>query len=71
MGERYTSASAPGCSGIADPGRKSRAQMIAEFRIFYEFQRAEAEHALSLSDDEITVETYVGAYVQRRKEVVT
>ena len=72
MSERMTSASAPrhGVVGIAEWGRVTRPEMVSRFRASYAAQKAEAERAPVLPDDEIVVETYVGVNVQRRREVV-
>lgn len=71
MSERFTSASAPRIGGIAEYGRKSKPEMVTAFRRYYAQQADEARRALALTDDEIVVETYIGSYVQRNKEVVS
>lgn len=57
--------------GIADNGLRTREEMIRFFRTYYEQQRDEAELALSLTDDELVVETYLGPIVMRNRRVVT
>lgn len=71
MSERLTSVSAPGVGGIADCGRKTRAEMIEQFRRYYECQLAEAERALAMPDADLVVETYLGPWAMRNREVVT
>lgn len=61
----------PPISGVADHGRQGRAKMIAFFRSYYEHQKAEADAALALTDDELIVETYVGSIVRRGATEVT
>lgn len=71
MSERMTGISAPGISGIAESGRKTRAEMIPLFRTYYEQQRVEAEKALALSDEDLVVETYLGPWAMKNREVVS
>ena len=52
-------------------GRKTRAEMLAEYRRYYRVLAIKAQTALALSDDELIVETYLGPYAQRRREEVT
>lgn len=61
----------PWPSGVERHGRKTRAEMLAAFRAHYGRQKAEAELALNLSDDELIVETYLGTYVMRDCQEVT
>lgn len=57
--------------GFEHYGGKSRKAMIAAYRQHYAGKLAEATYALSLSDDELIVETYVGAYSQKGRKEVT
>lgn len=52
-------------------GRKTRAELIRRYRQHYLNQAAEAEYALSLSDDELIVETYLGPMAQNDPQEVT
>lgn len=56
---------------IADHGRRSRSEMIERFRSYFEYQRQQAEFALSLADEELIVETYLGSWAMRNCEEVT
>lgn len=51
-------------------GRHSRKRAIAEYRAFYQTQRAQAEAALGIPDDELEVVTYIGPHARRNVEVV-
>lgn len=62
---------APGGPGVCSYGRKSRAEMIADFRAHYERQRDEAVKALATPDDDLVVTTYLGVWAQRNREVVS
>jgi len=57
--------------GYANYGRKTRTEMIEKFREYFENQRAQAELALSLTDDQLVVHTYLGPYAMRNREEVT
>jgi hypothetical protein len=57
--------------GCAAWGRKTRAEMIAEYRRYYRSQAIEAQSALALTDEDLIVETYLGPYAQRNREEVT
>lgn len=70
MSERMTGCAGPGVGGIEEWGRKTRPEMIAAFRRHYEQQRDEAERALALTDDELTVTTYLGTWAMKNREVV-
>lgn len=75
MSERMTAVGPreriPGVSGPARIGRKSRAEMLADFRRYHETRAETARIALALTDDELIVETYLGLYAQRGKTEVT
>jgi hypothetical protein len=57
--------------GIAEHGRKTRAEMIELFRRRYRQQLEEAQAALALTDDDLIVRTYVGAWARKNEQVVT
>jgi len=72
MTERFTDCSAPGTTaGVADYGRKTRPEMIAQYRAFFEHQRDEAERALAVPDEDLVVTTYLGSFVRKNRQVVT
>ena len=58
------------CS-IADYGRKTRAEMIAQLRQYAAGLRRMADSIDATPDDEVVVETYTGVHVQRNREVVS
>jgi hypothetical protein len=70
--ERMTSISLPGCvgSGLADWGRKTPAEMIAQYRAYARHLREHADAVLAAPDDAFRVETYVGEYKRHRREVL-
>jgi len=71
MSERVTEiSSGPGTPGLMDYGRKTRAEMVAAYRRYYEHQRAEAERALAVADDDLIVTTFLGPYAMKNREVV-
>lgn len=61
----------PGVGGMHAYGRKSRAEMLADFRSYHANQLEHARTALALSDDDLIVETFLGTYAQRSKTEVT
>jgi hypothetical protein len=71
MSERMTDITGPGVGGLMEYGRKSRAEMIASFRAYHERQREQAERALAIPDEDLTVTTFLGPYAMRNREVVT
>lgn len=70
MSDRYTSIKLPGMSGIADHGRRPRAEMIELIRRHAEREKAEAEAILAATDDQFQIETYVGVHVRKGREVI-
>jgi hypothetical protein len=70
VSDRLTSATAPGIAGVADYGRKSRAEMVSQFKRYYRQQLREAEQALAIADEDIVVETFLGPYAMKNREVV-
>lgn len=52
-------------------GRLTRAEALAKRRAYFERQRAEAEAALAIPDEDIVVTTYVGVWAQRNAQVVS
>lgn len=72
MSDRMTDcAPRGGGPGLADFGRRTRAEMIAQYRAYYEHQKAEAEGALAVPDEDLMVTTYVGAIVMKDRKEVT
>lgn len=75
MSDRMTAAHGPkGTGGFATYGRKTRAEMLAQFRDHYQRQLEQAQKALALTDDEIRVTrvtTYLGPWAMRNEEEVT
>ena len=75
MTERYTGAFARGVRkhpflAVTDYGRRTRVEMLRQFRDHYADQLAEAQEALSLKDEDIETETYLGSVVMRNRELV-
>ena len=77
MAERYTTAqpldrtrSASGI-GWTEYGRQTRAHMLAAMRAHYRHQMEQAQYVLSLSDDDLIVQTHTGVYRWREVEEVT
>lgn len=72
MSNRMTSIDLPGVrgSGIAEWGRKTPAEMITLLRQHAESQRAAAESIIAACDKDFYVQTYVGIYMQRQREVL-
>lgn len=70
--ERMTAINLPGhfSSGLSQYGRKSVPEMIALIRDHARHQKETAEAILSASDADFHVATYVGIYVQKRREVL-
>lgn len=57
--------------GIAAYGRKTRPEMIEAFRRHYQRQLEEAQAALALTDEQLIVKTYVGAWARKGEKEVT
>jgi hypothetical protein len=57
--------------GLSVYGRKTRADMLAYWRRHYQRQLEEAQAALALTDDQLIVKTYVGAFAQKNVQEVT
>lgn len=57
--------------GLAEPGRKTRAEMIASFRRHYRQQLEEAQAALALTEDQLIVKTYIGPWARKDEQEVT
>lgn len=67
-----TAASVPGVAfTVVDYGRKTRAEMVAQYRAYYEHQKTDAMEALAAADEDIVVETFLGPWAMRNREVVT
>lgn len=71
MSDRQTAIRGTGVDTIVAWGRKSRPEMIEQFRRHYRHQLDQAQRALALADEELLVETYLGPYARRNSQVVT
>jgi len=73
MSERMTGIQGPKGSGVGleDYGRKTRPEMLATYRRYYQHQLEQAQTALALTDDQLTVTTYLGSWAGRNPQVVT
>ena len=58
-------------AGIADYGRRTRAEMIEQYRRHYQRKLDDAQAALAVPDEDLEVVTYLGLYARRKLEVVT
>ena len=58
-------------SGVADNGRKTRAEMIELYRSHYQHQLEQAQKCLSIPDDELIVTTYLGPFAMKNVQEVT
>ena len=72
MSERMTGIHLPGLfgSGLADYGRKSVPEMIAQLRAKAAHDKEQAEAILAADDDAFHVSTYVGVFVEKKREVL-
>lgn len=71
MTDRHTSIVAPdGDFAIADWGRKTRAEMVAQIRRHAQTMMADAQKILDTKDEDFIVETYLGMHVRRKIESV-
>lgn len=73
MADRMTSIRLPGLrrgAGLSDWGRKTPAEMIAQYRKNAQLQLDEAKAVLEAADVDFRVETYVGVLVQRDRETL-
>lgn len=73
MSERMTDVYLPGLpggSGRAEYGLKSPAEMIAILRADAEREKRNAEAILAARDEDFTVETYVGVFVKRKRQIL-
>ena len=71
MGDRHTSIVAPdGNFAFSNYGRKTRADMIAQFRQYAATQFAEAQKILNTKDEDFIVETYIGMHRRTKVESV-
>lgn len=57
-------------AGFQSHGRKTRAEMTAAYRDYYAREAARAEKALSVPDEDLVVETFVGTFATKNMEVV-
>lgn len=68
MSERMTSITLPslqGGAGLAEYGRKTPAEMIAQLRAYADQNKKDAEAILAASDDDFHVATYLGTHSRR------
>lgn len=71
MSDRMTSIHLKGTSaGLADYGRKSAAEMVAQIRAYARRQIEAGEAVLAAPASDFTVATYVGVHVQRKREII-
>ena len=72
MSERMTAIDLPGVwdSGVADYGLKTVPEMLALLRSRAKHMKETAEAILTAKDTDFTVQTYVGAHVQRNRKVL-
>ena len=72
MSDRMTGIRLPLCgdSGIADRGRLTRVEMIQKYRHWAARHLEQLQQILNANDDDFIVETYVGVYVRRHREIV-
>lgn len=57
-------------SGYSEYGRQTRERMIQKLRRNAEIAKEDAERILASMDDEFVVETFLGPFAQRKREVV-
>lgn len=57
-------------SGIQDYGRKTPAEMISQLRSWAEHNKKIADAILSASDSDFHVETYLGPWARKGREVL-
>jgi len=57
--------------GFMDYGRHSRADMLRRFREHYRHELEKAQYALSVSGDELIVETFLGPWAMRNVQEVS
>ena len=65
MSARMTRISVSGAGGWAQLGRRTRKEMIAQYRAKAECDKLEAEAILSAKDEDFDVETYTGVCTRR------
>lgn len=73
MADRMTSIHLPGLrrgAGLADWGRKTPAEMTAQYRKNAQLHLDEAKAVLEAADADFHVETYVGVLVRRDRETL-
>jgi hypothetical protein len=63
--------SLPGSTGLADWDRRTRAEMIRQYRAHAARMKQEADAVLAARDSEFIVETYLGTIVRKNVEIVT
>lgn len=57
--------------GVVNPGRHTRAEMIAEYRSYYQWTLEQAQAAIAVADDDLIVETYLGPWALKNMTEVT
>lgn len=72
MSERLTAIHLPGVwdSGIADYGRKSVEDMVEQIRKRALHMRATSNAILEAPNDAFMVETYVGVYARKNRDIL-
>jgi hypothetical protein len=57
-------------AGIQDYGRKEPSEMIAMIKGYAQLRKEEAEAILQADDADFRVETYIGSWAQKKREIV-
>lgn len=70
MSERTTTIQLDGAAGFTHHGRRSPAEMIAEYRRLAQRQLDEASAILAAPDEAFRVHTALGVHIQRDKKVL-
>jgi hypothetical protein len=70
MSDRMTAIEGP-AGGYQAYGRKTRAEMLAGYRKYYQNEIERAQKALAVPDDELVVTTFLGMWARRNEQVVT
>ena len=72
MSERLTAIMLPGIagSGLVEWGRKTVPDMIAIYRALAKRQKEKAEAILAAADSDFYVDTYLGPYAMRNREIL-
>ncbi len=71
MSEQETAISLPGGRwGLAWGGRQTAEFMIAEYRKYAQYQYDKAKAVLEAPDEAFHIETYLGPFAQKRREII-